>query len=349
MARPWFAVLFCLATPFPRPPRSPASACRRPASGPTPERALRRSAPDGRYVVFVSAATNLVAGDTNAVADIFVQGSGHRRRRHLRRAGCGRHDRLTPGTEAVRGRSAEQRPGNLGGRALRRLRLDGDQRWWPGPMHSSRSTGSIARPATSCASARTPRARPAMTHHPRRDDQRRRRRRRVRVEGRQPRSGASDLVSRSSCAGRPPVGLATRIAPGDHHLRPSAGLRLSPAISADGPDRATRARIGPLTTVAGVRPRDRTETDAGDAFLQSFTLSASGQEVIAERLAPSATRVCSARRSSTRVRCRRRCTRPPDSRRSSRLVAPSGRYVLAEARAAPRLRLRHLDPEPRVS
>ena len=44
------------------------------------ERGSRRSAPDGRYVAFSSAATNLVPGDTNGAEDIFVRDRDQGRR-----------------------------------------------------------------------------------------------------------------------------------------------------------------------------------------------------------------------------------------------------------------------------
>jgi hypothetical protein len=52
------------------------------ANGPTTPTSTQTSA-DGRYVVFASKATNLVSGDTNGVADVFV------------------HDRQTGTTERV--------------------------------------------------------------------------------------------------------------------------------------------------------------------------------------------------------------------------------------------------------
>ena len=67
---------------------------------------------DGRFVAFTSDATNLVPGDTNGAADIFVR------------------DRQTGTTRRVSlelrrrpGQRRQLQPGDLGGRALRRLRL----------------------------------------------------------------------------------------------------------------------------------------------------------------------------------------------------------------------------------
>ena len=66
---------------------------------------------DGRFVAFDSCATNLVPGDTNGAADVFVRD---------RQTGTTR--RVSVGRAASRA-TAQRRPGDLGGRALRRLRL----------------------------------------------------------------------------------------------------------------------------------------------------------------------------------------------------------------------------------
>ena len=53
--------------------RRPASASRRPRSRATTRATARRSAAGGRFVAFVSTASNLVRNDTNGVEDIFVR------------------------------------------------------------------------------------------------------------------------------------------------------------------------------------------------------------------------------------------------------------------------------------
>ena len=82
---------------------------------------------DGRFVAFVSDATNLVPGDTNGRADVFVRDrqDGHDRAGQ-RRAG------RRPGRTAAAATAA----GDLGGRALRRLRLGRHQ---PGAGRHQRS------------------------------------------------------------------------------------------------------------------------------------------------------------------------------------------------------------------
>ena len=101
----------------PRPPTGttervePRSARARAGRGPTAAPARAISA-DGRFVAFVSAATNLVPGDTNGAL---------RRLRPRPQAG---HDRAGQRRAGRRpGARAQRRPVDLGGRALRRLRL----------------------------------------------------------------------------------------------------------------------------------------------------------------------------------------------------------------------------------
>ena len=91
---------------------------------------------DGRYVAFLSSATNLVAGDTNGQIDIFVArspGRDHRVGERERRRGPGE-------------RRLEHRPGDQWRRALRGIRLRRDQPGW-----RATRTGS---PTSSCATAR---------------------------------------------------------------------------------------------------------------------------------------------------------------------------------------------------
>ena len=120
-------------------------------------RVRRRSiSADGRFVVFDSAATNLVAGDTNVCVRHLPARSRHRRRRHLRR-----------------GRARSRRPGSASAPAPRRRQaaasylpvITPDGRYVVFvsiatnlvaralPSAPARSTGSIARPARSSASA----------------------------------------------------------------------------------------------------------------------------------------------------------------------------------------------------
>ena len=93
---------------------------------------------DGRFVAFESSATNLVPGDTNDMEDMFV---------HDRQTGTTRRVSVGPG--GVQGNGVQLQPGDLGGRALRRLhRL---------PATWCRATPT-ERPTSSSATAR--RARP---------------------------------------------------------------------------------------------------------------------------------------------------------------------------------------------
>ena len=73
MSRPWFAVLFCLATAVPAAAQiTRVSVSTAGVVANSHSRAPSISA-DGRYVAFESTATNLVAGDTNGMSDIFVR------------------------------------------------------------------------------------------------------------------------------------------------------------------------------------------------------------------------------------------------------------------------------------
>ena len=67
---------------------------------------------DGRFVAFESDATNLVPGDTNDASDIFVRD---------RQTGTTR--RVSVSSGGAQGNSEQRRPGDLGGRALRRLHV----------------------------------------------------------------------------------------------------------------------------------------------------------------------------------------------------------------------------------
>ena len=71
---------------------------------------------DGRFVAFFSDASNLVPGDTNDARDVFVRD---------RQTGTTRRVSVEPG--GVQGNEHQLRPGDLGGRALRRLRLGRQQ------------------------------------------------------------------------------------------------------------------------------------------------------------------------------------------------------------------------------
>ena len=94
---------------------------------------------DGRFVAFESAATNLVPGDTNGTVDVFVRD----RQTGTTRAGE-RRARRRPG------QWLQRRPGDLGGRALRRLQLGSPATW-------CRATPTAR---TTCSSATARRARP---------------------------------------------------------------------------------------------------------------------------------------------------------------------------------------------
>ena len=67
---------------------------------------------DGRFVAFDSVASNLVPGDTNGSGDVFV---------HDRQTGTTRRVSVGPG--GVQGNGDSFHPGDLGGRAVRRLQL----------------------------------------------------------------------------------------------------------------------------------------------------------------------------------------------------------------------------------
>ena len=84
---------------------------------------------DGRFVAFASDATNLVPGDTNGSIDVFVRD---------RQTGTTRRVSLGPG--GVQGDGVSYRPGDLGGRAVRRLRLDRHQ---PGAGRHQRCDGRV--------------------------------------------------------------------------------------------------------------------------------------------------------------------------------------------------------------
>ena len=71
---------------------------------------------DGRFVAFYSEATNLVPGDTNGASDVFVRD---------RQTGTTR--RVSVSSGGAQGNGEAPAPGDLGGRALRRLRVVGHQ------------------------------------------------------------------------------------------------------------------------------------------------------------------------------------------------------------------------------
>ena len=189
---------------------------------------------NGRYVVFASAATNLVAGDTNARRRHLPARPGHRRRRHLRRGRRRGHDAHQPRPERGAGRRGRARyPVITAGRPLRGVRLARPPTWSPARTAGTaqvyrldRTTGAIVRVSESAAGRRR-RCRslgaPA--------DQRRRRRRRLRSRG------ATNLVT--------------------HAAVPSPAVSYVRDITADGPRRISPLRSCPARSAAGSRTMRR--------------------------------------------------------------------------------------------
>ena len=82
---------------------------------------------DGRFVVFASAADNLVAGDTNGCRDIFLRDRDTDADGIFDEAGAVATTRISVGPGGVQANGASYRPGDHAGCALRLLHLEGDQ------------------------------------------------------------------------------------------------------------------------------------------------------------------------------------------------------------------------------
>ena len=98
---------------------------------------------NGRFVVFASAATNLVAGDTNALVDIFLRDRDTDADGDLRRARRRCHDPRQPRPELGAARRGQQRSRDLRRRPLRGVRLHGVQ---PGRRRERSAAGLPRRP-----------------------------------------------------------------------------------------------------------------------------------------------------------------------------------------------------------
>ena len=136
-----FAALSCLAIAVPATAqitRASVSTAGAEANGPSGPPSISGN---GRFVVFASAATNLVAGDTNAVADIFLRDRDIDADGIFDEAGAVSTTRISLGPSAVQADGPSSSPViSADGRYVAFV-----------STHSSRSTGSTAPPAMSCA------------------------------------------------------------------------------------------------------------------------------------------------------------------------------------------------------
>ena len=126
MGRAWVVVVgLSLASPRRGASRF-ASACRPPASRATAAAPGPRSAATGATSSSCPRPSNLVPGDSNGLADIFLHDRDADADGVFDEAGAIAVTRLNVGPGGIRGQRLQQRSGDHAGRALRRLRLDRD-------------------------------------------------------------------------------------------------------------------------------------------------------------------------------------------------------------------------------
>ena len=137
--------------------KSFASACPRAgveANGPSGPPSISGN---GRYVVFASTATNLVAGDTNGVADIFLRDRDTDADGIFDEAGAVATTRLSLGPSAAQADAASIDPGDLARTAATWRSSRRPPTWSPAPNGSpqvyrvDRTTGTIVRVSESAA------------------------------------------------------------------------------------------------------------------------------------------------------------------------------------------------------
>ena len=283
-----FAALSCLAIAVPATAqitRVSVSTAGVEANGPSGPPSISAS---GRFVVFASAATNLVAGDTNAVADIFLRDRDTDADGIFDEAGAVSTTRLSLGPGAAQADGASSGPvisadGRYVAFVSTATNLVAGANAVEQIYRVDRTTGDVVRVSENVAgqagdaASATPVidadgdiiAFQSMAGN---------------LDGS---TGASAIFARAVTAD-----LTTRITPPDPPPGPGLFLPVpysSPSISADGNRIAYRGqRIGPGPILALAAVFDRangTTTDTGFPLIQSFTLSASGREVVARSFA----------------------------------------------------------------
>jgi hypothetical protein len=239
---------------------------------------------NGRYVVFASAATNLVAGDTNAAADIFLRDRDTDADGIFDEAGSVATTRISLGPSAAQTDGPSSNPViSAGGRYIAFVstatNLAAGANEFAQVYRVDRTTGAVVRVSESAAGAAgdADSAMPAIdadgdviAFQSMADN----------LDGV---TGASAIFVRAVTDD-----LTTRITPADPAVRFAPLSYSSPSISADGNRIAYLGfRFSPLSTAADVFDRTTgTTTASGYGFLQAFTLSASGQQVVARVSAP---------------------------------------------------------------
>ena len=285
---------------------------------------------DGRYVVFASAATNLVAGDTNgasptsscAIATPTRTASSTRPARWRPpasasgRRGAGRSAEHAAGRSTADGRYVAFVVGRDQPRRRRQRRRRRSTAWTARPARSSASARARPaqpgdrRPRTSLRSAPTAtssRSRPAATNL---DRQRRRCRRGTSTSG-QITADHDDALTPVNDRQRS-VASTTR----SRRSRPTAPRRLLSASVALPLSRDAASTIArPGTTVAEFRPRRRVR----------------GSVRVGPTVVVRASRPVQRRTSSIRAPRRRRCPRRSATPPIQPAVSPSARYVLRRA------------------
>jgi Tol biopolymer transport system component len=277
----------------------------------------------GRYVVFASSATNLVAGDTNGVADVFLRDRDTDADAIFDEPGAVSTTRISLGPSAVQLDAASSMPvisadGRYVAFVSTAANLVAGGNTAPQVYRVDRTTGTVIRVSESVAGAAGDAASgmPAISAN---GD--------MIVFQSEARNFDAEIGSLAIFLRSVTADLTTRISPPE----PSSGLfqpvsYFSPSISADGNRIAYQGqRTGPLTLVAAVFDRATgTTTDTGYGFIQSFILSASGQEVVSR-----ADSVLRRRVVDTGAEART-LNAPPGTPAVVPAVSPSARYVLTE-------------------
>ena len=323
MFRESFAALFCLCAAVPASAqitRVSVSTAGVEANAPSGRPSISGN---GRYVVFASAATNLVAGDTNNVADIFLRDRDTDADGIFDEAGAVATTRLSLGPSAVQANGPSKDPvisadgryvafvstaTNLlaGANAVEQIyRVD-------------RTNGAVVRVSENVAGEAGDEASTAPAIDANGD-----------VIAFQSTAGNLDGANAASAIFVRAVtaDLTTRITPPDSTAAPFSPLSyFSPSISADGNRIAYQGvRTGPLGTAADVFDRTTgTTTPSGFGFLQSLTLSASGLDVVGRFETSLFRRVIDTRADAPPL------TAPMGNPSIAPVVSPSVRYVLTE-------------------
>lgn len=278
---------------------------------------------NGRYVVFASDATNLVAGDTNGLTDIFLRDRDTDADGIFDEPGTVATTRVSLGPSAAQPDGASSDPAiSADGRYVAFVstatNLVDEANAFAQIYRVDRTTGDVVRVSESVDGAAGDAASAAPVISANGDviafqsmaDN---------LDGP---TGASAIFARAVTAD-----LTTRITPPDASASPFQPLSFhSPSISADGNRVAYLGlRISPLATAADVFDRATgMTTDTGYGLAQSLALSASGREVVARGAARLLRRVVDTGAEAPPLNA------PPGNPAIVPLVSPSVRYVLTE-------------------